>query len=245
MTTSERRVTISALASHNDVKLIIRECQDLLHRGSGRLVLDLEAAEGFFPNAVVPAAAIVQQTRKLGGNVAFQNVPDIAEKMGLRNPLEVTEKNLHDYDVVSKTWVYFGHEQANLLTKAYISSLRHRIVCEAGVLDALEWCLYEVLDNVNQHSCSDQGFVMLQHHKQSGRLAFAIADTGIGIHRSLGSSKSYKPKNAVDAITLAIREGVTRDSETNQGNGLFLAFLVYSSRMPESSLFLREEVYFH
>lgn len=96
------------------------------------------------------------------------------------------------------------------MTHAYMDTIRRRVVCKPGVLEALEWCLYEVLDNVMQHAESGHGFVMMQLHPQSHRLAFAVADAGQGVQRSLAMSDIYKPTTAFDALTMAIEEGVTR-----------------------------------
>lgn len=78
----------------------------------------------------------------------------------------------------------------------------------------LEWSLYEILDNVINHSqCDDGGFVQatpLQEHVE-----FVIADAGIGIARSLGIADDS------EALRAAVKQGVTRDETSNQGNGLY------------------------
>ena len=61
---------------------------------------------------------------------------------------------------------------------------------------------------------------MGQIHSTSQNIAFTVFDAGQGIYNSLKSS-IHKPKTAVDAITLAIQEEVTRDTKIGQGNGLF------------------------
>jgi hypothetical protein len=141
--------------------------------------------------------------------------------MYIRNPLEVTPDNILLNDAPSRLWIYYDHRQTSLLTNAFLDAIRRRVECTDGVLDALDWCLHETLDNVPQHANTDAGFAMLQIHPRAKRLAVGIADTGIGIRRSLSTSVNYKPRSAFDAITMAIREGVTRDKQTNQGNGLF------------------------
>jgi hypothetical protein len=72
-----------------------------------------------------------------------------------------------------------------------------------------------------QHSKAEVGFAMLQLHPRAKRLAACVSDTGVGVQRSLATSDMYRPPTAFDALTLAVREGVTRDEVTNQGNGLF------------------------
>lgn len=206
-----------------DLKAVLRECKRAHERSdANRLVLDFQDASGFYPSIAVPAIAIVQHFRSKGVNVDLTNLPGIAEVMRLRNPLEASQSNLADLiEPLSRLWVYFDHKQANALTSAFMDCMRRKVECEAGVLEALEWCLYEVLDNVMQHSDAGAGYAMLQLHTRSKRLAVCVSDTGIGVQRSLASSKSYRPRTAFDALTMAVEEGVTRNKETNQGNGLF------------------------
>lgn len=62
---------------------------------------------------------------------------------------------------------------------------------------------------------------MGQLHTTRKYLAFTIFDSGQGIYKSLRSSSDHAPRNELDAITLAIKEEVTRDKSIGQGNGLF------------------------
>jgi len=91
---------------------------------------------------------------------------------------------------------------------------------EKGVLEGLEWCLNEVMDNVIQHSDSSCGFVMGQIHKSTKHVAFTIFDAGRGIYNSLKNS-IHNPRNPIDALTLSLQEGVTRDKKVGQGNGMY------------------------
>lgn len=217
-----RVVPVHSLARPGDIARIVRECRRLDQAGQGSLEFDFADASGFYPNAVVPAVAAIQYYRESGSKIGMRNVPDVADRMRVRNPIEATLENLGDvHEPTSKVWAYFDHVQANALTTSYINCVRRKVECTAGVLEALEWCLYEVLDNVVQHSDGAIGFSMLQVHPTSKRLAVCVADAGRGIWASLASSVVYAPKTAYDALTLAIQEGVTRNKETNQGNGLF------------------------
>lgn len=73
---------------------------------------------------------------------------------------------------------------------------------------------------VIQHSDSSHGYVMGQLHTNRKYIAFTIFDTGQGIYNSLRQSV-HAPRNTIDAITLAIKEEVTRDKKIGQGNGLY------------------------
>lgn len=218
---SARTVAIHSLSSDRDLRIVLRECKRA-QRNDKRLLFDLSDASGFYPSIAVPAVAIVQHFRRVGVSVDLTNLPRIADTMRLRNPLEASRNNLDDLsEPLSRIWVYFDHHQASALTTAFMDCIRRKVECKEGVLEALEWCLMEVLDNVTQHSRSGAGFAMLQLHASSKRLAVCVSDTGIGVQRSLASSAKYKPATSFDALTLAVREGVTRDDRSNQGNGLF------------------------
>lgn len=94
---------------------------------------------------------------------------------------------------------------------------------------ALEWAINELTDNVLVHSHSAVGgFVQVstfQRHKK--RVAFIVADAGIGIPNSLRLGHPGITSD-VDALDKAIREGVTRDKSLGQGNGLFGTFQICS-----------------
>ncbi len=93
---------------------------------------------------------------------------------------------------------------------------------ERGQLKAFEWSLNEITDNVLQHADSPVGgFVQATAFKEKREIEFVVADCGIGIPRSLNMEKT--PENALNA---AIVEGVTRNSDSNAGNGLFGSYQV-------------------
>jgi hypothetical protein len=86
-------------------------------------------------------------------------------------------------------------------------------------LPAMEWAVYEIVDNVRLHSSSESpGAVVAQYYAHRHRLDIAICDVGRGILASL--SESRKLWSHGDAITQALMRGVTRDPEVGQGNGL-------------------------
>lgn len=101
----------------------------------------------------------------------------------------------------------------------------------------------EITDNVINHSKSPVGGFLI-HHKipNSEIIEFTVADSGIGIARSLGIT------DEVDALHQAIQEGVTRNKETNQGNGLYGTYRLscsssglFSIRSRRGSLYVTRE----
>ncbi len=134
-------------------------------------------------------------------------VEDYIDKGSINNPLDVV-------------WKFSSSEAVHELVKAYILELRQADVVENGVISSMEWCINETLDNVLQHSNAGSGYIMAQHHKTTKQFSVCIFDSGIGIYNSLKNS-IHRPQSALDAITLALQERVTRDIEVGQGNGLW------------------------
>ena len=81
------------------------------------------------------------------------------------------------------------------------------------------------MDNVLVHSGAGYGFVMVQYHQGKNAIAICVYDSGIGIYNSLRHSE-HQPLAAIDAITLAVQEGV--GDGLGQGNGLFGLYQIVS-----------------
>ena len=103
----------------------------------------------------------------------------------------------------------------------------------------------ELLRNVLEHSYSKDGAVVAaQYYNRSNKVSLAICDTGIGIWKSI--SRSWTPRNDVEAINLALSPGISGTTRKeggtfeNAGAGLFYVrsiakvsrnyFLIYSGR---------------
>ncbi|CAO4184803.1 STAS-like domain-containing protein [Methylorubrum populi] len=89
---------------------------------------------------------------------------------------------------------------------------------------ALEWSLSEITDNVLNHAESHIGGVLqVMSFPKKKLIEIYVCDAGIGIPRSLRSGRPELTDH-VQALRESIQEGVTRNKQTNQGNGLFGAY---------------------
>ncbi|MBK9982646.1 MAG: ATP-binding protein [Saprospiraceae bacterium] len=82
------------------------------------------------------------------------------------------------------------------------------------VLQLFYYCLYEIMDNVLEHSAITTGWVCAQYFEANAEIRLIICDTGQGIHRSLVSNPEYQELNEEQALNKCIHRGVTK------GNGL-------------------------
>ena len=96
-------------------------------------------------------------------------------------------------------------------------------------LAALEWAVNELTDNVLVHSQSPVGGLVQvsTFQRDKKRVEFIVADAGIGIPNSLRLGHPELTSDS-EALDKAIREGVTRDKDLGQGNGLFGTYQICS-----------------
>ena len=197
---------------------LLRACRTALESGA-ILDLDLGTVESAWPNGCVPAAAAIQQYKEIGLEINVNSESSRIKSTSLRNPIQATRENLASRRLMNTVWVYFDETEASSLTNALVAEMQKTVELEDGVLEALNFCLYEILDNVFQHSRSNSGFLMATLTGRATRLALAIADTGIGVYNSFQGSE-YNPPSHFDALTPAIQAGVTSTGD-KRGNGLF------------------------
>lgn len=104
--------------------------------------------------------------------------------------------------------------------------LAHIQVDDRKQLQSLEWALNEITDNVLNHAESSiGGFVQANFHPKRNEVEFIVTDAGLTIPKTLrGGNVGLKNDSDPTCLDKAIREGVTKNSTTNQGNGLYGAY---------------------
>lgn len=190
--------------------------------GHKKIVIDLQKIEKVSPYPTVPIAGYIHYFKEhLNVDFEFVNVPTYLRKIHFLSPDDINKTTTGlGTNFLDRIWLFHSSNDVHLLVNGFLSSIRKSCAVEEGILQACEWGLNEIMDNVIQHSNENTGFVMAQVLKESQILKVSIFDYGQGIFESLKNSK-YKPRRASDAISLAIQEGVTRDKKIGQGNGMW------------------------
>lgn len=178
-----------------------------------------------YPDGALPFAAALDYLRGKGHKFTVRDASSYLHRVGLLQAVGSRSEKLrrNPNNVVIR---YDDEVEAQRVSTMLMSALTEEVVCEAGVIDALNWCVYEVLDNVFQHSHAESGYVMMQMHARNRTLVIAVSDTGRGIHRSLldaaDTSKVDRAQltQAHLAIGHSLQQGVTSKGRLNQGNGL-------------------------
>lgn len=101
-------------------------------------------------------------------------------------------------------------------TDDVLSVLRGYIHMSEGVRNALHLSLNELMTNTFDHSKSLRGCLACsQAYTERGEIDISITDFGIGILKALSSVEKYSHlANSIDAIELAVHEGVSSRSES-------------------------------
>jgi hypothetical protein len=194
---------------------------------SDSVEIDFSRATGVYPNGAVPFAAAIDFFRSAGLGITGANMSQNVKRTHVLNPMSVDDYEHYVTPLTNNVWKYTTETEAQKLADHYIDALVDQVRCENGVVDTLNWCLYEVMDDVFQHSGAESGYVMMQIHKDARKCVIAAGDTGLGIQLSLVRAASEleldrsKLAKAHLTIDYAVQQGVTSKGNLNQGNGLF------------------------
>lgn len=215
---SRNNITIS-LDKFGQAKYL-NDC--ILHEiANGNNRITVNVADSFSgSNVCAPIAGIIDYHRN-NGILIHVNCPrnSYANHVRIYNPIAI-EDSISEISPFDKVYSFSSEDGVNKIVSMYSLALRQGDTLENGVIQSLEWCMTESIDNVLQHSMSKKGFVMAQLQKQNKSFCFCVFDAGIGIFNSLRDTK-HAPQNPLAAIQLATRERITRDKNIGQGNGLW------------------------
>jgi anti-sigma regulatory factor (Ser/Thr protein kinase) len=116
-------------------------------------------------------------------------------------------------------------KDSDTLTK-FITEITPLLHLKPEQAEPIRYIMSELIRNVLEHSYSKYGaMVSAQYFKKSNTIRIGIADTGIGILKSI--HQSYAAKDDLEAIRLALTPGITGTTkkiggtESNAGAGLF------------------------
>ena len=218
---TKNTITIKRLGHPKCVSDFIRCIKDCILHGYTDIYVD-SIAEVIYPNACVPIAGIIQYYITQGISFSY----NLDERSYLNKCAFTAPRHYSDDDnldvayayPLDKIYKFDSFLQVAKLSQAYVDAISHLCICEPGVIDSISWCINEVMDNVLIHSESKEGYAMAQFHPKTKHIAICVYDSGIGIYNSLQHSKHH-PQTEIDAITLAIQEGI--GDGKGQGNGLY------------------------
>lgn len=117
---------------------------------------------------------------------------------------------------------HFDADNAVIITNDTIKIIRDNCSINDSVLRCLNYCFFEIADNVDTHSCSPiDGYVLVQNYPRRRELKIVIVDTGVGIHESLTKTPGteYDQLDPKESLEYCIKQEITNGN--GMGNGLF------------------------
>ena len=103
----------------------------------------------------------------------------------------------------------FDAQTLDTVYKDVISAMTSHFEIEVSVLQALSYCLYEMMDNVHIHSGKPLGTAMTYYDNVEKTLSILIADDGMGVRASLAENEIYREITEAEALKLCLQDKVT------------------------------------
>ena len=187
-----------------------------------------------FISPVFALSLIVYLTR-CGKQIAFTNVSDYLERIGMGNggikpdTMRQTEFLAELEKYTSKTYIPIIDFAAgrNSDAKEVVSSIVENMIIQqlniqSNVANGLKYMIDETLDNITEHSESDRGYIFAQAYPTKGFLDVCIADRGVsllGSYEKLPDNEILSDMEAIKAANRGLSSKNLPDAE-NRGFGI-------------------------
>lgn len=103
----------------------------------------------------------------------------------------------------------FDAQTLNSVYKDIITAMTSHFEIEVSVLQALSYCLYEMMDNIHIHSGKPLGTAMTYYDNALQALCILIADDGMGIKASLSENEQYREITEAEALRMCLEDRIT------------------------------------
>ena len=103
----------------------------------------------------------------------------------------------------------FDAQTLNTVYQDVIATLTSHFEIEVSVLQALSYCLYEIMDNVHIHSGKPLGTAITYYDDNHKTVRILIADDGMGIKASLAENEQYANITEQEALEKCLQDEVT------------------------------------
>lgn len=103
----------------------------------------------------------------------------------------------------------FDAHTLNNVYKDVIAAMTAHLEIEVSVLQALSYCLYEMMDNVHIHSGKPLGTAMTCFDSVRNTMSILIADDGMGIKASLSENEKYSEISEAEALRMCLQDKIT------------------------------------
>lgn len=103
----------------------------------------------------------------------------------------------------------FDAQTLNTVYRNVIHALTSHFEIEVSVLQALSYCLYEIMDNVHIHSGKPLGTAITYYNDSCHTIHILIADDGMGVLASLAENDKFNNITEPEALKLCLEDTIT------------------------------------
>lgn len=222
---SENRISVRERVSH----FHLRHFAASLHRaitvaGYRDIALDFSLCTGVTEAVMLPLMPIITKYRKEGVEFTFvlpiqADLARLFTNTNWAHHVSPDRYELSHHEGGHVPALRFGDNNIDnsfQILDRVLDLILRQLETSRDTLKAVEWSLWEIMDNVSGHAESEiGGFIQATAYKQGNRVEFVVADAGVGIPASM------RMNDHAEALQRAIGEGVTSKPAQNAGNGLY------------------------
>lgn len=193
----------------------------------GELIIDFKGVTNAYPNGMLPIISTVCLLRHKGHKIIV-NLPENSNTRTLFRAVNWAHylspdqyslsESVHDRHLVTRNFT--NEKEQKIVVDDFMDVILRNMELPRSIISGLEWSINEITDNVLNHACSPiGGIVEATTYPKHGMIAFAVADAGKGILKSLREAIPSL-RTDIQAMGEAVKSGVTRNRKIGQGNGL-------------------------
>jgi hypothetical protein len=196
-----QRVHESTLGKH-----YLRYCQ-LKAKALETGRLNLSRIKFFFPTLLLPLGIFSRE------NPQIEVIPPSKENVASYYNL-ILDGRVEDFH---RSYLPIREIPMDDEKKKFLRKFAHAFEDLCGGKNTVRYLLWELIDNIYQHSDFSSAFVMFQKYPLKGFTELCIIDNGISIPKSY-ELKKYRFKTDIEAFQLALK-GISTKSDRERGYG--------------------------
>lgn len=231
-------VDFSKISSHYDLIKCLDEVFEVNPESKVHFNIDLNCSSVLYSDHLLLLSSTINFLREKNIKVtgSFINFKEEADKVRYASRINFFQQigfnyqeNFFRHDASGRFTEIKRFDDTNSIEiyKEIMSILINKDSINQSMLEVLQYCLWEVIDNSIRHSKSDgtlddgSGYICCQYFYYRNEIRLIIADNGQGIHQALTShpNSDYKEFNEQESVRHSIDKGVT--NSTGRGFGLW------------------------
>jgi anti-sigma regulatory factor (Ser/Thr protein kinase) len=230
---SKGNIRFGAKVNDKALRDFVPTVYEALDRGFRSMVLDFSQSDAAYADAVLPLICLLDHRRSRGDSFSVVLPEGIylrqlflnANWAHFMDPSHPKVDLAHPQHVPARRYVTHAEQQEAV--HDVLDVVLRNMDLGRDLIRALEWSINEITDNVLNHAESPAGgLVQLDTFRDEQTIRFVVADAGRGIPAAMRAA--FPQLKDVQAISEAVKAGVTSIPDSGQGNGLAGALRIAS-----------------